>query len=160
MADETKEFVSVYPLGSKCIATTGICGHTWNGGQCCLSYEDDETFLDQVIEETISLLGGLGYFIDLEESGHVFLLGFSAGAVMSHRMACRLSGKISAIAAVSGTLNFPGNFAVFVYVALLSLRRPLCNDAAARYSFQFCKVCKMPFFYAPCAPKFGLSSKV
>ena len=122
MADETREFVSVYPLGSKCIATTGVCGHTWNGGQCCLSYEDDETFLDEVIDETISFLRGLGYFIDLEASGHVFLLGFSAGAVMSHRMACRLSGKISAIAAVSGTLNFPGNFAVFVYVALLSLR--------------------------------------
>ena len=32
---------------------------------------------------------------------------------MSHRMACKLSGKISAIAAVSGTLNFPGNFPVF-----------------------------------------------
>ena len=87
------------------------------GGQCCLSFEDDESFLEEVIDVTLLFLENLGFAQSANAS--IFLFGFSAGAVMSHRMACRTSGggKISAIAAVSGTLNFPGNF-VFVYVSL------------------------------------------
>ena len=40
----------------------------------------------------------------------LYFLGFSAGAVMSQRLACTRSQKIAGIASVSGVLAFDGNF--------------------------------------------------
>ena len=104
---------------------TDVCGHTWNGGQCCFSFENDASFLEDVIDATLLFLENLGFTQSANAS--IFLFGFSAGAVMSHRMACSQSGKISAIAAVSGTLNFPGNF-VFVYVSLYLSLSPAMQE--------------------------------
>lgn len=105
LGDGTGEFVTIYPLGSKCIGTTELCGHTWNGGQCCFSYEDDESYLIQAINESIVYLDQLEY--GGSESAPIFIVGFSAGAVMAHRIACTHSNLVSGIAAVSGTINYP-----------------------------------------------------
>jgi poly(3-hydroxybutyrate) depolymerase len=116
IGDKNGEYATVYPLGSKCIATTGVCGHTWNGGQCCFSFEDDETFLVEVIDRTVQELKSMGYGSSSSSSSRpVFMFGFSAGSVMSHRIACTHSGRISGIAAVSGTLNVQGTSSLHKY---------------------------------------------
>ena len=135
LSDLTGEFISIYPLGSKCIATEGIlfslylkciirhlnltnttssiftlkgvCGHTWNGGNCCFSLEDDEDFLIKVINQSTEELNKIG--LENAKYSKLFFFGFSAGAVMSHRLACTKSKQISGIASISGILAFPGN---------------------------------------------------
>ena len=85
---------------------SGICGHTWNGGQCCFSFEDDENFLVDVLVRAKEAIAEAG--IVNATSAPTFLFGFSAGSVMTHRMACTHSDLFKAAVTVSGTLNFPG----------------------------------------------------
>ena len=87
---------------------SGVCGHTWNGGSCCLSLDDDETFLDNVIEKSVEKLMETG--LENAKLSKLYFLGFSAGAVMSQRLACTRSQKIAGIASVSGVLAFDGKF--------------------------------------------------
>ncbi len=58
--------------------------------------EYDSLFLSEIID---TLRGH--YAID---SLRVYMTGFSAGALMSHWMACKLSGKVAAVAPVAGTM--------------------------------------------------------
>ncbi len=85
---------------------SGICGHTWNGGQCCFSFEDDENFLVEVLMKAKEAIADAG--IANATSAPTFLFGFSAGSVMTHRMTCTHSDLFQAAVTVSGTLNFPG----------------------------------------------------
>merc|ERR1711990_453682 len=77
LADSTGDFVVVYPLGSVCIGGSGLCGHTWNGGACCFSTQDDSSFLRDVF---VAVKENLPYL-----SEKAVVVGFSAGGVMAHR---------------------------------------------------------------------------
>ena len=61
----------------------------------------------EVIEEAKNNLTSIG--IDGVDEAPLFVFGFSAGSVMAHRMACTHSDMFKAAAAISGTLNYPGN---------------------------------------------------
>jgi len=99
LADATGEFVVVYPLGSVCIGGSGLCGHTWNGGACCFSTVDDSSFLLEVIA---AVRDELPYISD-----KAVVVGFSAGGVMAHRMACQHPEVVSAAISVGGPLEVP-----------------------------------------------------
>jgi len=99
VADSTGEFVVVYPLGSVCIGGSGLCGHTWNGGACCFSTQDDSSFLLDVFDAVKEKLPYL--------SEKAVVVGFSAGGVMAHRIACQHPDIVSAAISVGGPLEVP-----------------------------------------------------
>jgi len=73
---------------------------TWNAGQCCgFAFEnniDDISFINLLIEELI-----LEWPID---ENRVYIAGVSNGGMLTHRIACELSSKIVAAAAVAASL--------------------------------------------------------
>ena len=111
LADETGLFIVVYPLGeqghtynltqyyhckgSVCIGSATVCGHTWNGGACCFSLEDDTTFLLEMIRVVKETLPATA-------AAKIFLAGFSAGGVMAHRIGCDHADLVTAVVSVSG----------------------------------------------------------
>jgi polyhydroxybutyrate depolymerase len=97
-------FVLVEPEGTP--ALPGLAPGTldvWNAGNCCeLAAQintnvDDLDFVRGMIDAVTSQV-----CIDPKR---IFATGFSNGAMLSHRLACQLSDKIAAIAAVSGGLG-------------------------------------------------------
>lgn len=95
-------FLMVYPNG---------IGLNWNDGRM-----DDETN-DRAHRENIDDVGFISVLIDLMikdyniDPRRVYVTGISNGAIMSYRLACELSHKITAIAPVDGNipyLLFPG----------------------------------------------------
>jgi polyhydroxybutyrate depolymerase len=91
-------FIVVYP--------DGIEKH-WNDGRENVSYRTHREKIDDV-GFISALIDGLAkqYSIDLKQ---VYVTGISNGAMMSFRLACQLSQKITAIAPVSGAMpeNLP-----------------------------------------------------
>ena len=85
---DAEGFYVVYPNG-----TGTIKG--WNAGTCC-GEADDVGFISVLID-TIRA----NYVVD---TMRVFACGFSNGGMMSHRLACELSGRIAAVAPVAGGL--------------------------------------------------------
>lgn len=91
-------FMVAYPDGSG-----RIKGHllTWNAGNCCgyaLDKQvDDVAFISALIDHLI-----VDYHAD---PARIFVTGMSNGGMMSHRLGCELSDKITAIAPVAGALN-------------------------------------------------------
>lgn len=87
--------IVVYPNGSG-----GILGklHTWNAGGCCggakKKNSDDVAYLSALIDQVV-----VQYNADPTK---VFFTGHSNGSMMSYRMACAVSDKITAIAPVGG----------------------------------------------------------
>lgn len=87
---EANNFIAVYPNG---------VGNAWNtnsgfpGG----STADDVGFISALIDTMHATYG-----ID---TASVFSCGFSAGGFMSHLLACELGNRITAIAAVGGTMS-------------------------------------------------------
>lgn len=88
---ETEEFIVAYPEG---------VNKTWNAGYCCLvgapSGPDDVAFLNRVID-------------DIEatrqiDPGRIFAVGFSAGAMMAHKLGCDLAGRIAGVGSVAGAM--------------------------------------------------------
>ena len=69
--------------------------------------DDDETFLDNVIDKSVQKLYEMG--LENARFSKLYFLGFSAGAVMSQKLACTRSQKIAGIASVSGILALNGN---------------------------------------------------
>jgi len=94
---ESKGFVMVAPDG---LGNDGM--HGWNAGFFNLTGTkvDDVAFLDQLITRVEKQIG-----IDTDR---VYVVGHSNGAFMTHLLAARLSSKIAAIGAVSGTIGVPG----------------------------------------------------
>lgn len=90
-------FATVYPLGSVSTFGTGITGHTWNGGKCCFSKANDTSFLLQVVERTRMLLRA--------DPTRIYAVGFSAGGVMAHTLACEASSTFAAIVSVDGPIE-------------------------------------------------------
>lgn len=88
-------FVVVYPNGTGKKFRGKTVG-SWNGGRCCppASHEgvDDVGFIDAVITDVSTK-----FSID---PSRVYATGHSNGAIMSYRLACELSEKIAAIAAL------------------------------------------------------------
>ena len=82
-------FIVVYPDGPR---------HTWNAGFCCegVSTINDSLFLTRLLDQLET-----DYRID---RARVYLVGISAGAFMAYRLACDLSGRITAIGSVAGSL--------------------------------------------------------
>jgi polyhydroxybutyrate depolymerase len=93
---EQRGYAVVYPDGSGRFSVDLL--KTWNAGTCCeYAVEeniDDVAFFKDLIDYLIK-----NYKID---ANRVFVTGMSNGAMMSYRLACELSEKIRAIAAVSG----------------------------------------------------------
>jgi polyhydroxybutyrate depolymerase len=98
LADK-KGFIVVYPDGFE---------KNWNDGRNMseASYEtfknntDDAAFISALIDDLIKKYNA--------DAKRVFVTGISNGAMMSYRLGCELSGKIAAIAPVSG--NIPLNY--------------------------------------------------
>lgn len=90
LADE-QGFIVAYPNG---------VGRSWNAGhgigRAQAQGVDDVKF-------TVRLIEALGQRLNLD-SRRVYATGFSNGATFVHRLACELSEKIAAIAAVGGTI--------------------------------------------------------
>lgn len=93
---EVEGYATVYPLGSNSISTQ-LFGHTWNAGHCCFSNADDIGFLiklHEVLQEQLCF-----------NTSRVYAMGFSAGGMMSNRLACEAPDKFAAVASVSGVLE-------------------------------------------------------
>ncbi len=90
---DKEKFIVVYPQGYD---------RHWNDGRSDIkskAYEEninDILFFDEMID-ALALL----FKID---AGRIYVTGISNGAMMSFRLACELSDKITAIAAVSGSI--------------------------------------------------------
>lgn len=97
---DNETFVVVYPLGSKSVSVT-MFGHTWNGGNCCFSSADDLGYLKQVVERTAAL-------VKVDRS-RVYSMGFSAGGVMSHTLACRAADTFAAVVSIDGPIEVKGD---------------------------------------------------
>ena len=73
---------------------------TWNAGQCCgFAFEnkmDDVAFIRTLIDE-------LSWQWSVDER-RIYIAGVSNGGMMTHRLACELSHKIAAAAAVAASL--------------------------------------------------------
>jgi pimeloyl-ACP methyl ester carboxylesterase len=77
---------------------------------CFQSFSDDSSFLLQVISSAKDLLSSDDYGFPAASKAPVFVVGFSAGGVMAHRMACQHPDLISAVVSVSGPLAFKGYY--------------------------------------------------
>lgn len=92
-------FIVVYPNG---VRNPGGYFHltSWNAGNCCYYAQeeniDDVHFISTLIDQLIA-----NYKIDPKK---VYVAGMSNGAMMAYTLADKLSTKIAAITAVSGTL--------------------------------------------------------
>jgi polyhydroxybutyrate depolymerase len=90
--------IVVYPNGSG--AEEGL-PQSWNAGDCCpfaiYDLVDDVAFFDELITKLV------GEF-DIDER-HVWSVGHSNGGMMSYRLGCELSGRITAIGVAAGALT-------------------------------------------------------
>jgi polyhydroxybutyrate depolymerase len=88
-------FIAVYPNGTGRRST-----YFWNAGRCCgpaaQEKVDDVAFIRALLDELAQ-----AHRIDPKR---VFVTGMSNGAMMAYRLASELSDRISAIAAVAGTM--------------------------------------------------------
>lgn len=89
--------------GPNADAVFGSAIRTWNGGACCGPAQrqqvDDVAFVRAVIDQVAASH-------DVDPS-RVWATGHSNGAIMSYRLACELSDRITAVAFYAGTLELP-----------------------------------------------------
>ena len=99
---ESNHFLVVYPDGTNARAesTTLL---TWNGGVCCGAAADRD--VDDV--RFISLLLDELERTQPVDTSRVFATGHSNGAILSYRLACEMSDRISAIGVQSGVIGVP-----------------------------------------------------
>lgn len=95
---DSRGFYVVYPTGS---GWANLPPYSWNAGTCCgyaqNAQVDDVGFILKLIDDI-----GQRYPID---PARVYAAGISNGGMMAHRLACEASGRIAAVAVVSGTLG-------------------------------------------------------
>lgn len=87
------------------VSPDGVAGpggvRTWNGGSCC----------GPAVDQGVDDVGFVSAMLDRLETSlcvdrrRVFATGMSNGAILAHRLACDLGGRIAAVAPVSGTDN-------------------------------------------------------
>lgn len=87
-------FLAVYPNG-----TGTNSSFYWNGGSgpAAQAQVDDVAFIDALLDDL-----GRNYAVDPKR---VYATGMSNGAMMAYRLAAELSGRIAAVAPVSGTMT-------------------------------------------------------
>jgi len=94
---EREGFIAAFPAGS---GGFGVF-RTWNSGNGCGPAKrrnvDDIGFVSALIEELCRT-----HPVD---AGRVYVVGFSNGGMLAHRIGCELGDKVTAIASVSGALN-------------------------------------------------------
>lgn len=87
-------FIAVFPEG------TGFI-RSWNGGTCCgtaiATAVDDVGFAGAIIDRLEDML--------CVDTLRVYATGMSNGGFLAHRLACELSGRITAIAPVAGVIG-------------------------------------------------------
>lgn len=94
---ESDSFIVVYPDGIE---------QNWNDGR------QDQESNDRAHRENIDDVGFISGLIDLmirdynADPGRIYITGISNGAIMSYRLACELSKKITAIAPVDGNIPY------------------------------------------------------
>lgn len=103
---EDEGFAVVYPNGTGYLPLRRL--RTWNAGgggesdctsgRACHEDVDDVAYVDALLDDVES-------WLDID-TRRVWVVGHSNGAAMSHRLACELSDRIAAIAAVGGTNQF------------------------------------------------------
>jgi polyhydroxybutyrate depolymerase len=91
-------FVVVYPYGTKNEKDKNL---SWNGGSCCgngvLSDVKDVEFINNLTDELIRK-----YKIDPKK---IFIVGFSNGGLLTHRIASVAPERYKAFAVVSGSIG-------------------------------------------------------
>lgn len=98
VADEAG-FIVIYPNGTGGLFDDRIL--TWNAGNCC-GYGDDNNIDDVGFISAVIDLAIAEYNVNPDA---VFVTGMSNGGMMSHRIGCELSEKVTGIAPVAGALN-------------------------------------------------------
>ena len=97
-------FILVEPEGT--IALPGLTPGTldvWNAGNCCELAAQINTNVDDV-SFVRAMIDTITQQVCVDPK-RIFATGFSNGGMLSHRLACELSDKIAAIAAVSGGIG-------------------------------------------------------
>lgn len=85
------------------LITPAGTANVWNAGSCCDSAAmqfqniDDIGFLTAVLDQVQAMV--------LTDTRRVYVLGFSNGAMMAHRVGCEMSHRIAGIAPISGGLQ-------------------------------------------------------
>lgn len=98
-ASDKYGFILVVPAGSGVYSEALLTWNAgeWEGGKCCGWASDhavdDVSFISRIIDD-------LKIKFDIDEK-QIFVTGISNGAMMAYRLACELSGKIAAVAAVA-----------------------------------------------------------
>jgi polyhydroxybutyrate depolymerase len=101
---DTAGFVLIEPEGTPALPLSqpGVLD-VFNAGNCCEEAEQKNSNIDDV-----GFVSAMIDAISLEtciDPKRVFATGLSNGAMLSHRLACQLSDRIAAIAAVSGGMG-------------------------------------------------------
>jgi polyhydroxybutyrate depolymerase len=97
-------FILVEPEGT--IALPGLSPGTldvWNAGNCCELAAELNTDVDDV-GFVRAMIEAIAQQVCIDPK-RIFATGFSNGGMLAHRLACELSNKIAAIAAVSGGMG-------------------------------------------------------
>jgi polyhydroxybutyrate depolymerase len=97
-------FILVEPEGT--IALPGLSPGTldvWNAGNCCELAAEINTNVDDV-GFVRAMIDAIGQRVCIDPN-RIFATGFSNGGMLAHRLACELSDRIAAIAAVSGGMG-------------------------------------------------------
>ena len=97
-------FILVEPEGT--IAIPGLSPGTldvWNAGNCCELAAEINTNVDDV-GFVRAMIDAITQQVCVDPK-RIFATGFSNGGMLAHRLACELSDKIAAIAAVSGGMG-------------------------------------------------------
>jgi polyhydroxybutyrate depolymerase len=88
---DAKNVIALVPQGLGFIPS-------WNAGGCCFEAQlykiDDVGFTKDMIDATRR-----DYCVD---DGRIYAMGFSNGGMLAHRLACELSGTLSAVGSISG----------------------------------------------------------
>ena len=101
---DSSGFILVEPEGTPALPGSSPGSlDVWNAGNCCeLAAQVNDNVDDVGFVE--AMLGSLASEICIDPK-RVFATGFSNGGMLSHRLACQLSDRIAAIAAVSGGMG-------------------------------------------------------
>jgi len=98
-AAEKYGYIVVFPNGYSRLPGGKFA--TWNAGLCCgpavKKHSDDVAVIRAIIKDMLQRAQ--------VDAKRIFVDGMSNGGMMSYRLACELSGTVSAIAAVAGTDN-------------------------------------------------------
>lgn len=94
-------FIVAYPDGTGQVFADRFL--TWNGGACCGYAQEND------VDDVAFFSAMIDYILDNynADADAVLVTGISNGGMMSHRVACELSGKVTAIAPVAAANHAP-----------------------------------------------------